>query len=131
MAARDDALNLVTQFEARSDSSIWIHIARSGVATDLRSRVGNPNLIDSSLVNLCGPAAFFRNLAIDDPVAYVRAGISLYELVPGGSGGGGRAASALSSISVPRVAGRGFIQNPSQRELLRQLGLLAPADPRP
>src|SRR5438270_8745429 len=79
MAARDDALNLVTQFEARSDSSIWIHIARSGVATDLRSRVGNPNLIDSSLVNLCGPAAFFRNLAIDDPVAYVRAGISLYE----------------------------------------------------
>jgi hypothetical protein len=79
MAAPNDALYLVTQFERRSGGSVWMHITRNDVAFDLRLRIDNPNMIDSSMVNLCGPAVFFRNLAIDDPVTYAKAGIDLYE----------------------------------------------------
>jgi len=79
MAAKDDARALVAKFAARDASSIWINIRRGDVARDLRTRIDSPNLVDSSLVNLCGPAAFFRNLDLDDPVSYVTAAIDLYD----------------------------------------------------
>jgi hypothetical protein len=73
-----DALAKVTAFEAAGGGSDWLHITRSSLVTGLRDRLANPNNIDTRHVNLCGPGAFFRCLAIDDPVMYADAVINLW-----------------------------------------------------
>jgi hypothetical protein len=81
MAARDDARKLVDEFAARTKSGggLWLHIKRDELAAGLRARVDNPDIISSGGTNLCGPAAFAHDLAIDDPVSYVKAAIDLWE----------------------------------------------------
>ena len=58
--------------------SPWKNIRKEDLGRGLKARVDDPTLISSKVVNLCGPAAFFHNLAIDDPVMYAQAGIDLY-----------------------------------------------------
>lgn len=81
MAAQDDAKKLVDQFAARTNSGggLWLHIKRADLAAGLRARVHNPDIISSDGTSLCGPAAFAHDLAIDDPVGYVKAAIDLWE----------------------------------------------------
>ena len=79
MSAKDDAIKLVDEFQKRDKNFAWTHLKTDDVAFDLRQRIYVPNLIDSSIVNLCGPAAFFRNLATDDPIAYAKVVIDLFE----------------------------------------------------
>jgi len=81
MAAQDEARKLVDEFAARTRSGggLWLHIKRADLAAGLRARVENPDLISSGGTSLCGPAAFAHDLAIDDPVSYVKAAIDLWE----------------------------------------------------
>lgn len=58
--------------------SPWKNINRDDLGQGLKARVDDPIKVSSSGVNLCGPAAFFHNLAIDDPEMYAQAGIDLY-----------------------------------------------------
>ena len=58
--------------------SPWKNIKKEDLGRGLKARVDDPSLISSKVVNLCGPAAFFHNLAIDDPEMYAQVGIDLY-----------------------------------------------------
>jgi hypothetical protein len=69
----------INEFEKRSTGTDWLKIKKDHLVRGMRVRLENPNLISTRLVDLCGPAAFFRCLAEDDPVMYVKAIISLYE----------------------------------------------------
>ena len=73
------ALLEVDQFERRSSGTSWTQIRKRDLIDGLKSRLKDPDEISTRVVNLCGPGAFFRCLAEDDPVAYVKAVISLYE----------------------------------------------------
>lgn len=79
MASKDDAKAVVDKFVLRSSVSVWPNIKRKQVADDLKQRIDDPNLISSDSTSLCGPAAFIRNLANDNPVMYAQALIDLYE----------------------------------------------------
>ncbi|MGL4555040.1 MAG: hypothetical protein ACRC33_28060 [Gemmataceae bacterium] len=78
-STKADALTKVTEFEARSGGTDWIHVKKEDLVTGLKDRLATPNNVNTSAVNLCGPGAFFRCLAMDDPVAYASAVISLWE----------------------------------------------------
>jgi hypothetical protein len=78
-STKADALTKVAEFEARSGGTDWLHVTKTALVTGLRDRLDTPNHISTSAVNLCGPGAFFRCLAADDPVMYVNAVISLWE----------------------------------------------------
>jgi hypothetical protein len=79
MSAANDAKDLVDSFAARTGTGVWLHIDRADLAQGLRARIDNPDLINQGQASLCGPADFFHDLAIDDPVTYARAAIELYE----------------------------------------------------
>ena len=79
MSAANDAKDLVNNFAARTGTGVWLHIDRADLAQGLRARIDNPDLINQGQASLCGPADFFHDLAIDDPVTYARAAIELYE----------------------------------------------------
>jgi len=79
MSAQDDAKALVDSFSGRTGPGVWLHIDRADLAQGLRARIDNPDLIKQGQASLCGPADFFHDLAIDDPVTYARAAIELYE----------------------------------------------------
>ncbi len=69
----------IDEFRARTTASPWTHIPRSDFADSLTARAKDGNLINTAHVNLCGPAAFFRNLALDYPNLYVALAIDLYD----------------------------------------------------
>lgn len=58
--------------------SPWKNIRQEDLGGGLKARVDDPTQISSKVVNLCGPVAFFHNLAMDDPVMYAQATIDLY-----------------------------------------------------
>lgn len=72
------ALSRIADFAAGSGTGAFAGIARVDVVTGLRERVADPKKIDTSAVNLCGPAALFYCLLGDDPERYVRYVIDLY-----------------------------------------------------
>jgi hypothetical protein len=78
MSSISAARLVVDEFERLNIDSPWKHITQAEMAKGLKERLANPDLIDSSKVNLCGPAAFFNNLAKDDPVMYAKIGTDLY-----------------------------------------------------
>jgi hypothetical protein len=79
MSTSGDALVKVNEFDKRSSGTDWLLIKKDDLVTGLKDRIKTPDDIDTSVVNLCGPGAFFRWLAFDDPVMYTQAVITLYE----------------------------------------------------
>ena len=79
MSSASDARVKINEFDQRSSGTDWLKIQKDQLVDGMKKRLDNPNLINTQVVNLCGPGAFFRCLAQDDPVMYVRAIISLYE----------------------------------------------------
>src|SRR5258707_795610 len=70
----------IREFETMPGITPWRHITRDDLIWGLCIRVANPDRINTSAVNLCGPGAFFRCLAIDDPVMYADAVIDLWQI---------------------------------------------------
>jgi hypothetical protein len=79
MSSKCDALIKVNEFDSRSSKSHWLKITRAKLVDGMKKRLDDPSLINTAVVNLCGPGEFFRCLAQDDPVMYVQAIISLFE----------------------------------------------------
>jgi hypothetical protein len=79
MSASDTAKSFVDDWANKTDKSEWKNIDRADLAQGLKDRVDFPDLVSSDGVNLCGPAAYFRNLAEDKPIAYVNFGMQLYD----------------------------------------------------
>ena len=69
----------IQEFRAKTDPSPWTHIPRAVFADSLTARVNDGDLIDTSNVNLCGPGAFFRNMAQDYPFLYAAIAVELYD----------------------------------------------------
>ncbi|HYP13795.1 MAG TPA: hypothetical protein VEQ63_07715 [Bryobacteraceae bacterium] len=78
MAAQDDAIRIVDEFEAAPRLGVWTNISPADAIKGLRERVQDPAKINQGGSLLCGPAAFAFDLAKTDPVAYVKAIINLY-----------------------------------------------------
>ncbi|HKA17957.1 MAG TPA: hypothetical protein VKN18_06530 [Blastocatellia bacterium] len=111
------AQELVKQFRERGaqarrpedcvKDSIWLNVCRNKVADGLDARILDPNKINQSKTNVCGIAAFVRDWAEDDPIAYAWLGISLYEAGWGRIGRGKmlgkevRPSSHLRSSPIP------------------------------
>jgi hypothetical protein len=68
----------IAQFATGSGNGAFPSIARADIVSGLRERIANPAKIDTSNVNLCGPAAFFYCLVNDDADLYARYVIDLY-----------------------------------------------------
>ena len=79
MGIKDDAKKIVDAFALRTTAGVWPHVQRTPLVADLKNRIDNPDLISSYYVNLCGPAAFLRNLANDNPQVYAQAVVDLFE----------------------------------------------------
>jgi hypothetical protein len=76
---KHEAKALVNEFRGRNPSGTWLNISAATFADSLTARVDDPDRIDTGLINLCGPGAFVRFLAEENPLAYVRIGIELFE----------------------------------------------------
>ena len=103
-----DALTLIDEFEKRSGGTDWLFVKKEDLIKGLKKRLvtpgdatKSPNNINTSVVNLCGPGAFFRCLAMDDPVMYVRAVIALWETNSGLIGK--RVFKASHSVRISKV----------------------------
>ena len=74
MAANALAIN----FAVATGAGAWPNIDRAKLALELRLRITSPNTINQAKTPFCGPAAFWYVLASEKPVAYVQAGIDLF-----------------------------------------------------
>jgi hypothetical protein len=75
---KQDAKDTVEDFRSQNPSGVWLNIDANRFANSLIARIDHPDLINTQIVNLCGPGAFVRFVAQDDPPAYVRMGLQLY-----------------------------------------------------
>lgn len=76
---KTEAHMLVDQLRTRNPSGPWLNIDAKTITDSLDARIDDPDLIDTGLVNLCGPGAFVRFVAEDNPANYARMGINLFE----------------------------------------------------
>jgi hypothetical protein len=79
MTPKELAKQLCDEFGAREGPGVWTFLHRTALAEQLSARIDDPNLINQGQVGLCGPAAFLRDLIIDDPVLYAIVGRDLFE----------------------------------------------------
>lgn len=70
---------LIDQFEQRARPQAFVQFSRATVAAELRVRVDDPTKIGQGAAGVCGPTSFIYNLARDEPVAYVRMVVELFE----------------------------------------------------
>jgi hypothetical protein len=73
------AAELVCKFMQRSGNAYWPGLDRDQVGASLLMRVANPSVIDQHNASLCGPAAVMFGFAADQPVAYAKYAIELFE----------------------------------------------------
>jgi hypothetical protein len=125
-AKKKEASDFVDEFRTRSPSGVWLNITAATFADGLKDRNNNPDLIDTGLVNLCGPGAFIRFLADDDPLGYAKIGVGLFEngrtILMGTGPLAGRIVTAgydLRSYPVPNTT---YTRNDGS------IGVLNPAD---
>lgn len=78
MSSKSQALAKVTEFDKGGGGTDWLLVKKTDLVAGLKDRLNSPDHIDTSAVNLCGPGAFFRYLAYDDPVMYANAVINLF-----------------------------------------------------
>ena len=77
---KNDALKLIETFGNKSSDYGWFaSIQRSKVTAGLKERVNDPSKINTSSVNLCGPAALVYAVARDTPEKYVKFTTELFE----------------------------------------------------
>jgi hypothetical protein len=86
-AKRAEAHRLVDYWVGKATGAFWPTLNKNEVTNGLHARIESPNRINQWNTNLCGVAAFVRELAYDDPVQYGLFGALLYE---GGWGNLGR-----------------------------------------
>lgn len=73
------AAELVCKFMQRSGNSYWPGLDRDAVGAGLLLRIANPSTIDQNNASLCGPAAVMFGFAADQPIAYAKFAIELFE----------------------------------------------------
>lgn len=69
----------VDAFGRKLDPGIYWVLHRPNIAAGLKARLANPDLINQQDSPFCGPACTIRAICEDDPDAYAKAAIDLYE----------------------------------------------------
>jgi hypothetical protein len=80
MSPKETANSLIAEFETRSGGGVWTYLHRARLASELRERINDPNKINQGNCGLCGPAAFVRDIATDDPVLYAAVARDLFDV---------------------------------------------------
>jgi len=73
------AAGMVCDFLERSGASRFPRLDREEVGVGMLMRIANPGIMKQEESSLCGPAALLFNVVSDNPVAYARFAIDLYE----------------------------------------------------
>jgi hypothetical protein len=73
------AAELICKFMQRSGNPYWPGLDRDQVGASLLMRIANPSTIDQNNASLCGPAAVMFGFAADQPGAYAKFAIELFE----------------------------------------------------
>lgn len=73
------AAELVCKFMQRSGNPYWLGLDRDSVGAGLLLHIANPSTIDQNNASLCGPAAVMFGFAADQPIAYAKFAIELFE----------------------------------------------------
>jgi hypothetical protein len=76
---RTEAHGLVDYWVGKATGDLWPTLRKKDVLAGLHARIDKPDLINQWTANLCGPAAFVRELAYDDPCQYGLLAALLYE----------------------------------------------------
>jgi hypothetical protein len=74
-----DALPLIEAFRGSDTVSPWTSLDRNAVADRLTEIVNEPRVIQQGQLNLCGPAAFFIQVAARDPVSFATFAVALFD----------------------------------------------------
>lgn len=74
-----DAQAVIDQFASGSAASPWTSLDRATVASRLSEIVGTPRQVRQGKLNLCGPASFYSQWALRDPVAFANFATGLYD----------------------------------------------------
>jgi hypothetical protein len=69
----------VDAFARKTDAGAYPALHRADIARGLKARLADPDVIDQADSPLCGPACTIRAICQDDPDAYAKAAIDLYE----------------------------------------------------
>jgi hypothetical protein len=77
--SKEKALELVTEFAARTKVAAFTQIQRAKVAEQLKVRVNNPMFVNQGSAGLCVPASIVYGLAQRKPLEYVDAVTKLYD----------------------------------------------------
>ncbi len=73
------AAKMVCDFLERTGPSRFPRLDRDQVGAGLLMRLANPSLLNQDGASLCGPAVLLFGMASDDPIAYARFAIDLFE----------------------------------------------------
>ena len=74
-----NALMEVDAFKAETVTSKYDNISQTELISDLTARINDPEKIDQTSLNLCGPAAYCVLWAKHDPEGYAKAALELYK----------------------------------------------------
>jgi hypothetical protein len=74
-----DAHAIVDQFASGSAASPWTSLDRASVASRLSEIIAAPRKVQQGALNLCGPASFYSQWALRDPVAFAKFSTTLYD----------------------------------------------------
>lgn len=58
MSSASDARVKINEFDQRSSGTDWLKIQKDQLVDGMKKRLDNPNLINTQVVNLCGPVRF-------------------------------------------------------------------------
>ena len=75
----EEAAGMVCDFLEGSGASRFPHLDRDEVGVGILMRIANPAIIRQDEASLCGPAALLFSVASDNPGAYTRYALDLYE----------------------------------------------------
>jgi hypothetical protein len=76
---RANAFMAVDEFRAETVTSKYDNISQAELLSGLEARINDPEGVDQSSLNLCGPAAYCVLWAKHDPEGYTKAAIELYK----------------------------------------------------
>ncbi|MBL4649240.1 MAG: hypothetical protein JKY03_05870 [Aureispira sp.] len=76
---RANALMAVDEFRAETVTPKYDNISQAELLLGLEARINDPEGVDQSSLNLCGPAAYCVLWAKHDPEGYAKAAIDLYK----------------------------------------------------
>jgi hypothetical protein len=78
-AFRREALAAIAAFEQSATPSLWPHLEKQAIVTEMRSRINDPFKVNQGRQPFCGPASILFELIRKQPLRYVQLCRNLFE----------------------------------------------------